>query len=128
VRACVRACARAGKYWISTSRCNRRGCPFIHHSKAELPAARKAFHAARKRKGLRRALEGDTIAPSEKRSKRDRAAVFVEWLIETYGEEYLRSGSGVVDVAGGRGEVSFELCQRRGIPCSVLRKTNAFTF
>lgn len=108
------------KFWISTSRCNRRGCRFIHHSPADLPAARKAFHAARKRKGLRQVLEGDTIAPQDKRSKKDRAAVFVEWLVQTYGEEYLKSGSGVVDVAGGRGEVSFELCQRRGIPCSVI--------
>lgn len=109
-----------GKHWISTSRCNRQGCPFLHPTKDELPAARKAFHSARKRKGLRRTLEGDTIAPSEKRSKRERAAVFVDWLLKEFGEEYLRSGTGVVDVAGGRGDISFELCQRRGIPCSVI--------
>jgi hypothetical protein len=92
----------------------------MHPDKAELPAARKAFHAAHQRKGLRRALEGDTIVPSDKRSKRDRAAVFVEWLLDEFGAETLCSGSGVVDVAGGRGEISFELCQRRGIPCSVI--------
>ena len=117
---CNDGIGRTGKHWISTSRCNRRGCPYIHPSKAELPSARKAFHAAHQRKGLRRALDGDTIAPSEKRSKRDRAAVFVEWLLEEFGAEALCSGTGVVDVAGGRGEISFELSQRRGIPCSVI--------
>ena len=112
--------ARLCKYWINTRRCGRRGCRFLHPSAAELPAARAAYHAARARKGARKPLQGDAIPASAKKGKRARAAVFVEWLVETFGEERLRSGAGVVDVAGGRGELSFELCQVRGIPCTVV--------
>ncbi|KAF4651733.1 hypothetical protein FOL47_000214 [Perkinsus chesapeaki] len=38
-----------------------------------------------------------------------RAFVFRRFLIDTYGIEFLRGGSGVIDVAGGKGEVGFEL-------------------
>jgi hypothetical protein len=45
---------------------------------------------------------------------------FVSWLVDTYGDELLRSGGGVLDVAGGAGGVAFELAFRRGIPCVVV--------
>lgn len=45
---------------------------------------------------------------------------FVSWLIDRYGLDFLRSGSGVLDVAGGAGGVAFELTFRRGIPCVVV--------
>ena len=45
---------------------------------------------------------------------------FVAWLVDTYGLERLRSGTGVLDVAGGAGGVAFELAFRRGIPCVVV--------
>jgi hypothetical protein len=45
---------------------------------------------------------------------------FAEFLVDTYGLEFLRSGAGVLDVAGGAGGVAFELAFRRGIPCTVV--------
>ena len=42
---------------------------------------------------------------------------FVSFLVDTYGLDFLRSGAGVLDVAGGAGGVAFELAFRRGIPC-----------
>ena len=49
-----------------------------------------------------------------------KAGALRRWLINTFGEEYLRSGSGILDIAGGKGEVSFELVNLNNISCTVI--------
>lgn len=49
-----------------------------------------------------------------------RCGVLRRWLIEVFGYEYLRSGSGIIDVAGGKGELSFEFVNLSDIPCTVF--------
>ena len=44
----------------------------------------------------------------------------VGWLLETFGRQFLCSGAGILDVAGGAGGVAFELSFRHGIPCTVV--------
>ena len=48
-----------------------------------------------------------------------RAAVFASWLVDTYGAEYMNSGAGVLDVAGGKGMLSYEL-QLCGVRATVV--------
>ena len=42
------------------------------------------------------------------------------WMVRTFGEELLRSGGGVLDIAGGKGEMAFELTNLNDIPCTVI--------
>ena len=49
-----------------------------------------------------------------------RGSVFGEWLVGMFGVEYLRSGSGVLDVAGGKQLVSQYLAITYGIACTVV--------
>jgi hypothetical protein len=49
-----------------------------------------------------------------------RASALRRWLVSVFGEEYLRSGSGIVEVAGGKGELSFELMNLNNIPSCVF--------
>jgi hypothetical protein len=49
-----------------------------------------------------------------------RCGVLRRWLVEIFGYEYLRSGSGIVDVAGGKGELSFEFVNLSRIPSTVF--------
>ncbi len=42
------------------------------------------------------------------------------FLLEEFGDGALRRGSGVLDVAGGKGEVSFELVNLNGIASTVI--------
>jgi hypothetical protein len=46
--------------------------------------------------------------------------VFATWLVKMVGQKHLREGSGVIDIAGGNGLLSFELSCRYGIPSTVL--------
>lgn len=55
-----------------------------------------------------------------KAAKGKRAELFSEWLETTYGYDFLSRGDGVLDVAGGRGAVSFELFNKRRIPCVLI--------
>jgi hypothetical protein len=47
-------------------------------------------------------------------------SVFCRFLLQTFGREVLASGSGVLDVAGGRGDLAFELLNLNGIRATVV--------
>jgi hypothetical protein len=49
-----------------------------------------------------------------------RAGAFRRFLLDTFGREALGAGEGVLDVAGGKGEVAFELLNLNGIAATVL--------
>jgi hypothetical protein len=52
--------------------------------------------------------------------KSGRAGYLRRWLIDNFGLEYLRCGSGVLEVAGGLGNFAWELENLNQIPCVVL--------
>ena len=56
----------------------------------------------------------------KKKQNIKRARAFAELLIGEFGRDALRAGTGVVDVAGGSGELAFELSTRWGIPCTIV--------
>ena len=58
---------------------------------------------------------GDSVA-----SKQMRAQRFAQFLLEKFGAEVLNAGTGVLDVAGGRGDVSFELHTKLGIKSTLV--------
>jgi len=49
-----------------------------------------------------------------------RTGALRRWLISVFGIEYLSSGSGIIDVAGGKGELSFEIVNLNHIPATVI--------
>lgn len=46
--------------------------------------------------------------------------IFRRFLLDTFGREFLRRGSGVLDLAGGQGELSFQLVNLNHIPSTVV--------
>ena len=55
-----------------------------------------------------------------KQQKGRRASEFTKWLLEVYGAETLNAGTGVLDVAGGKGAVSYELHCRHNVRCTLI--------
>ena len=54
------------------------------------------------------------------RARASRASAFAALLVRAFGLETLRAGAGVVDVAGGSGELALELVTRWAVPCCVV--------
>lgn len=51
---------------------------------------------------------------------RSKAGAFRRWLADTFGRDVLGSGTGLLDIAGGKGELSFELANLTGVPTTVV--------
>eukprot|EP00958_Prasinococcus_capsulatus_P011463 scaffold1139_cov202-Prasinococcus_capsulatus_cf.AAC.2 len=136
------------KFWVNSRSCPKGdSCRFIHHtSEEDLVRVRRDWVAHRRIRRQRLAEKvtdlGDGSEPggcallrlgplprhmqdgnphaNTKSSRHHRSRVLVDFLVKVYGAAYLSSGVGVVDVAGGRGEVGFELQNMRGIPTTLV--------
>ncbi|DBA04835.1 TPA: hypothetical protein N0F65_004472 [Lagenidium giganteum] len=110
------------KFWINSRTCHLGDkCELVHIDDANFKAARAQWLEERLQlKRSRAQLDDDPHDAHGKTSKSKRAEVFVDWLVKQFGVETLSTGVGVVDVAGGRGNVSFELWNKRGIPCTLI--------
>jgi hypothetical protein len=118
------------KFWINSKTCQHGDqCEFFHVSDAERKAERAKWLKERLHlKRVRAHIDEDPLDPHGKTNKQQRAQVFVEWLVQTFGADFLASGKGVVDVAGGRGSVSFELWNKRRLPCTLIEPVRCARF
>ena len=62
-----------------------------------------------------RAAGPDGLQPAKRRT-----TVFRRWLLARVGEARLRGGTGAVDVAGGSGQLAFELLNVNGVPTTIV--------
>ena len=62
----------------------------------------------------------DGFSHGNNQAKALRAKIFASFLLEMYGPEYLASGNGVLDVAGGKGAVSIQLSLNGFVPCTIV--------
>jgi hypothetical protein len=107
--------------WINTGQCPRMSaCKFRHGTCGVAIGKARALWIAERR--LRRAsmpsTVGDDIPSQDKLGYRARAAVMARWMVETFRKEDLERG--VLDVAGGRGDLSFELSMTHSLKCTVV--------
>jgi hypothetical protein len=75
-------------------------------------------------KNVNSEADGEHGAADAAKSKHN--LVFAKWLVDTFGVAKLKGGSndtirgGVVDIAGGRGLLSFELALTHGVPATLI--------
>lgn len=96
-------------------------CHFWHGEPQDFAANKREWLA--KRLEQRRAashIDGDDADPHTKLMKAQRGRMFCDWLVETVGAARLAAGSGVVDVAGGKGDIPIQLWYLRGIPTTLI--------
>lgn len=54
-------------------------------------------------------IPNNFLPPPTRADRKERHRIFAEWLVKTYGADFLSTGSGVLDVAGGNGVLGDEL-------------------
>jgi len=121
------------KFWSSggpSETCHEGDCCSFRHfyesteEEARAAAKRAAKQISREISRQERAaydeVGEDQAIHGDKKSKRLRASCFASWLIQQYGLEALSVGTGVLDVAGGQGDLSWSLSMDFGIPCTLV--------
>ncbi|KAF9170028.1 hypothetical protein BGX21_003651 [Mortierella sp. AD011] len=110
------------KFWLNSGKCNKEQCLFWHETdQAKLKVERRRWVEERIR--AKRQISHHASDPHQKTTKnqhRERALYFSHWLIKTFTRDFLNSGSGVLDIAGGRGDLSWELQTRQGIQSTIV--------
>ncbi|KAE9139275.1 hypothetical protein PF010_g628 [Phytophthora fragariae] len=115
----------ACKYYFSSSggaNCLRgEQCHFWHGRPEDFKENRRRWTAKRIEQRAKAAhLAGDSGDPHSKIDKAQRSRIFCDWLVESLGVERLADGTGVIDVAGGKGDIPIQLWIQRGIPTTLI--------
>ncbi|KAI9207164.1 uncharacterized protein BJ171DRAFT_566008 [Polychytrium aggregatum] len=111
------------KFWINTGRCPVKNCIWRHEEGEALQRSKRAYlHDRLKRRRIELpASQNDPIPSAAKASHHSRAQVFARWIVETFSPTTeLNLGMGVLDVAGGRGDVSFELANGFAVRSTLI--------
>ena len=101
------SCAKAAcRHWVRKGFCSLgNACAFAHDPALRGPAEPRR-RTTRRREKLRE-------------SNASRAACLRRFVLETVGAEALRGG-GVIDVAGGKGELSLQFCRLNAVPVTLV--------
>ena len=102
------------KFYLNTGRCPKVSCKFGHT--ADLARRAEAVRDKEERRLLQH--EGGSGQGQEVAGGSQRAKVFADWVVSVWGLARLERGL-VLDIAGGRGDLAFELA-RRGLDCATV--------
>jgi hypothetical protein len=82
--------------------------------------ARLAFEEKMRKAESKGKIQNRGKGKRNKVRNRSRAGVFRRFLLDTFGETLLLSGTGVLDVAGGKGDLSFQLMNLNNIRSTIV--------
>ena len=111
------------KHWLKKGKCAfGDGCFFAHTATGtniddELS---RAAQAKPRRSRIRNGLTRRAGRQRPKVANTSRCAILRRFILDRVHIDRLRKGSGVLDVAGGKGELAFELNHVNGIPATVV--------
>ena len=99
-------------------KCNNPNCKFRHEVKKEEEETIK-INLLRKKRAYDNAHEGDPLNVDDKYNKSLRNSEFANFLVEKFGLENIKKGF-VLDIAGGKGLISYFLTVKYGIKCKIV--------
>ena len=99
-------------------KCQNKECKFRHEIKKEEEEMIQN-NLLKKKRAYYDAHEGDPLNIDDKYNKSLRNSEFANFLVEKFGLENIKKGF-VLDIAGGKGLVSFFLTTKYGIKCKII--------
>ena len=99
-------------------KCPNKDCKFRHELKKEEEETLKT-NMLKKKRAYDDAHEGDPLNIDDKYNKSLRNSEFANFLVDKFGLENIKKGF-VLDIAGGKGLVSFFLTTLYGIRCKII--------
>ena len=104
------------KFFLNSGKCNVVNCTY-EHKVLDLKKSRQQFVEEKKERRL--LVHEAQFDVEEIQSSSKRAELFSDWILETYGKDHLCNGV-VLDIAGGRGDLAFELGMKNNLNCEVV--------
>ena len=98
--------------------CTNQNCKFRHEIKKEEEEMIKT-NMLRKKRALEIVHEGDPLNHDDKYNKSLRNSEFSDFLVKKFGLENIKKGF-VLDIAGGKGLISYFLTIKYGIKCKIV--------
>ena len=98
--------------------CTNLNCKFRHEIKKEEEEIIKT-NILRKKRALEIVHEGDPLNQEDKYNKSLRNSEFSDFLVKTFGLDNIKKGF-VLDIAGGKGLISFFLTTKYDIKCKIV--------
>ncbi|PRP83701.1 inositol-phosphate phosphatase [Planoprotostelium fungivorum] len=110
------------RYMINLGQCHRGDeCPFLHPKEEELKEIKRRWAEERTKTRKDRVEKGvDKHSHSGGSEASERALIFVRWLVDTFGVEKLSGGSGVLDIAAGKGQIAQFLAEAYGVNSTTV--------
>ena len=99
-------------------KCTNPNCKFRHEIKKEEEEMIKS-NMLKKKRALEVVHEGDPLNQEDKYNKSLRNSQFSDFLVEKFGLENIKKGF-VLDIAGGKGLISYFLTTKYGIKCKIV--------
>ena len=99
-------------------KCQNKNCKFRHEIKKEEEETIKK-NMLKKKRAYNDAHEGDPLNVEDKYNKSLRNSEFANFLVEKFGLENIKKGF-VLDIAGGKGLISYFLSTNFGIKCIIV--------
>ena len=115
--------------WARGKSCDPVSCKHRHVLLTREEEEYAQMASAQREAALRAQRESGDVPDGSKQAHGPHHAELVNFVRQTFGDEALRAGSGVLNVGSGRGDVSFEIafelhCRLR-IPCALLEDRDA---
>ena len=99
-------------------KCQNKNCKFRHEIKKEEEDTIKN-NMLKKKRAYNEAHEGDPLNIEDKYNKSLRNSEFANFLVEKFGLDNIKKGF-VLDIAGGKGLISYFLTTNFGIKCKIV--------